>query len=573
MWVIIFFCLWRLDGLEPSKGPTQSAWTVHPTLTHTLTYTHYLPLDFIPLYVLILTLLLHMPQFDSHTMRLSQQRRQPPTTARRRKDIDSTTTASSSSSSSHSSDRMMGQHHQEHQQTSSYKRIRSTLFLPLLLCLLLIPTTVQAFLHAAPRHRRPSSSFLLHVHQQHPHHTHKNIPHLSPSPLLRPRLSTHTRKASDDDDNNTNTNNENENAAIWGLTDLGNANFGKFGGENDPHRNIRPQFLDASAPWKSEEGVDFLPELREIQMRIQGVNVYLVGMPGSGKTTMGRMLAEGLNYRWMDLDQFIEQKLGKTATQVFEEDGEEAWRKQETLGMGALQTYVQTVVSTGGGIMQKKENFPFLHSGLIVWLDLPPEAIVERMKASGEIEKRPLLKNAADPVEALEKLYSERKKNYGLADVRVVLRPEDNAIRCLKRVTHRIIEELDLRPPKAKMWEEKRNKMKNLWEQMKAKGIPSDINAVPEDDDAQNPAIDAIAKLNAGEEMETNKAAAASAKGFGKDVKKGKGKKGQENATVAAVGSQGVGFGLGLDEYMGNPPAAATPAKEDNGEDEMPEAA
>ena len=117
------------------------------------------------------------------------------------------------------------------------------------------------------------------------------------------------------------------------------------------------------------------------------------------------MLAEGLNYRWMDLDQFIEQKLGKTATEVFETEGEEVWRKQETLGMGALQTYVQTVVSTGGGIMQRKENLPFLHSGLIVWLDLPPDAIVARMKTSGEIEKRPLLKQAADPVEALRALY------------------------------------------------------------------------------------------------------------------------------------------------------------------------
>ena len=46
--------------------------------------------------------------------------------------------------------------------------------------------------------------------------------------------------------------------------------------------------------------------------------------------------------------------------------------------------------------------------------------------------------------------------------MRVVLRPDDDAVKCLKRVVHRVIEELDLRPPKAKMWEEKRNKMKNL---------------------------------------------------------------------------------------------------------------
>ena len=60
-----------------------------------------------------------------------------------------------------------------------------------------------------------------------------------------------------------------------------------------------------------------------------------------------------------------------------------------------MQTYVQTVVSTGGGVMQRKENLPFLHSGLIVWLDLPPDGIVERMKQSGEIAKRPLLANVS----------------------------------------------------------------------------------------------------------------------------------------------------------------------------------
>ena len=58
-----------------------------------------------------------------------------------------------------------------------------------------------------------------------------------------------------------------------------------------------------------------------------------------------------------------------------------------------MQTFVQTVVSTGGGIMTRRENLPFLHSGLIVWLDLPPDGIVERMRASGEIAKRPLLAN------------------------------------------------------------------------------------------------------------------------------------------------------------------------------------
>lgn len=384
-----------------------------------------------------------------------------------------------------------------------------------------------------------------------------------PSRFVRPQTQSLAASSSSPEEEGNNENTAEESAAIWGLTDLGNSNFGKFGSEQDPHRNIRPQFLDGrGAPWK--EGADFLPELMEIKMRIQGVNVYLVGMPGSGKTTLGRMLAEGLQYRWMDLDQFIEQKLGKAATKVFEEDGEEVWRKQETLGMGALQTYVQTVVSTGGGIMQRKENLPFLHSGLIVWLDLPPEGIVARMQSSGEIEKRPLLKAASDPVQAVRSLYEERKGNYALADVRVVLRGEDDAVKCLKRVAHRIIEELDLRPPKAKMWEEKRNKMKNLWETMKAKGSMTDINEVPAEEGGENPTIGAIKALNRdskgkgeGKKDWGGKAdkRGQKKKGFGGAVRKGGEGSSQEGRQesapeTAAVGSQGVGFGLGLEEYM-----------------------
>ena len=61
-----------------------------------------------------------------------------------------------------------------------------------------------------------------------------------------------------------------ENEAIWGLTDLGNANFGKFGSEIDPHRHMKPMWMDAQgAEWKKSDACDFLPELKEIQSRIQ----------------------------------------------------------------------------------------------------------------------------------------------------------------------------------------------------------------------------------------------------------------------------------------------------------------
>lgn len=101
-------------------------------------------------------------------------------------------------------------------------------------------------------------------------------PHLISAPLP---FSIYTRSrililqaASDDaaaSSSSSSSSDKSENDAIWGLTDLGNANFGKFGSEIDPHRNMKPMWMDAQAEWKKDEGCDFLPELKEIQSRIQ----------------------------------------------------------------------------------------------------------------------------------------------------------------------------------------------------------------------------------------------------------------------------------------------------------------
>jgi shikimate kinase len=322
---------------------------------------------------------------------------------------------------------------------------------------------------------------------------------------------------------------------LFGLTDLGNTNFGQFGSEKDPHRHLQPPWMNQNATWKQDEAVDFLPELREIRSRIMGTNLWIVGMPGSGKTTLGRMLAEGLGYRWLDLDAQIEQMIGKTASRCFEEDGEAVWRKQETKLCGALQSYVQTVVSTGGGIMTTKENLPLLHTGLIVWLDLPADAIVKRLEEAGEVDKRPLLKQASDPVEALMKLYNERQKHYKLADVRVQVREQDTPVRVLRRVSHRIIEELDLRPPKARAWEEKRHKMKQMWNMMKAQGQGVNINSIPDmEEETGQRGPDYSAELIKAKPPE------------------GAGEGPEDDAP--AVGSQGSGFGLGMDDYLGGSP-------------------
>ena len=161
-----------------------------------------------------------------------------------------------------------------------------------------------------------------------------------------------------------------------------------------------------------------------LKQRLGGRSLYLVGMMGSGKTSTGRPLAEQLGYGFVDADAVIEQAAGCTIPEIFERDGEAGFRDLENQVLNAISQRHSLVVATGGGVVTQPENWGLLHSGIVIWLDVVPEQLMERLRADSTI--RPLLQTE-DPDAALNALLAERRALYAEADLTVVIQQETPA--------------------------------------------------------------------------------------------------------------------------------------------------
>lgn len=146
--------------------------------------------------------------------------------------------------------------------------------------------------------------------------------------------------------------------------------------------------------------------------------IVIIGMPGSGKTTLGRMLAEELNIKFFDMDEYIVEKTGKTTIQLFE-NGEEYFRDIESETCKELAEYDNILISTGGGVIKRKANIDVLsEEGLIIFIDRP----VENILGDVDVSFRPLLK---DGKEKLLKLYDERYALYNEYADEIVINNSD----------------------------------------------------------------------------------------------------------------------------------------------------
>jgi shikimate kinase len=134
-------------------------------------------------------------------------------------------------------------------------------------------------------------------------------------------------------------------------------------------------------------------------------NIVLIGMPGCGKTTVGKLLAEKLETEFVDVDEFIEKKVGKTISEIFE-NGEEYFRRLEEQAVSELSVKKSIVISTGGGVIKNYSNIELLHkNGVIIFIDRAIEKIDEAI----EIGNRPLLKSSSSN---LKQLFEERYSLY-----------------------------------------------------------------------------------------------------------------------------------------------------------------
>ena len=171
-----------------------------------------------------------------------------------------------------------------------------------------------------------------------------------------------------------------------------------------------------------------------LPQQLKGLNIYLIGMMGAGKTTLGQRVAAALGYRFLDTDALIEQAAKQPITQIFAESGETAFRALETQVLSQVASYKKVVIATGGGIVIERQNWNFLHYGATVWLDVPADVLYERLKTKSD---RPLL-NTDDPQKALQTILNQRNHLYAQADTRISVTQADTP----EQITQRILDAL-----------------------------------------------------------------------------------------------------------------------------------
>ena len=156
--------------------------------------------------------------------------------------------------------------------------------------------------------------------------------------------------------------------------------------------------------------------IKTILEKIKGRNIFLVGMMGCGKSTIGPKLAQFLDYKFIDLDSLIEKVSDKAIDEIFMSDGEEAFRKIESQCLQETVLLPSLIVSTGGGIVMKSENWGILRQGIVVWIDLDKDIALKRL--GSDIQNRPLLKGK-DFKRQYNQIFESRKNLYAQADLKV----------------------------------------------------------------------------------------------------------------------------------------------------------
>ena len=143
-------------------------------------------------------------------------------------------------------------------------------------------------------------------------------------------------------------------------------------------------------------------------------NVALIGFMGTGKTVIGAKLAQVLDKEFIELDELIVQKAGKSIPQIFAEEGEIQFREYEMEICKEISQRENLVIACGGGIVLNKLNLDYLRqSSIIICLKSSPEVIFQRISKDGK-EKRPLL-NKPDPKAEISKLLKFRAPFYNAA--------------------------------------------------------------------------------------------------------------------------------------------------------------
>lgn len=177
------------------------------------------------------------------------------------------------------------------------------------------------------------------------------------------------------------------------------------------------QGIDAFELWFEDEGIKISKEeadiiYKSLMMEVLGAtNIILEGFMGSGKSTVSELLSDKLELELIDTDEAIEEAEGRKISEIFEQDGEEAFRDMETelMEMVISEHMRETVISLGGGLPVREKNRELLkRAGKVVYLRTSPETVYDRLKGD---DTRPLLKSE-NPLARIKELQDKRGKIY-----------------------------------------------------------------------------------------------------------------------------------------------------------------
>ena len=149
--------------------------------------------------------------------------------------------------------------------------------------------------------------------------------------------------------------------------------------------------------------------------------IFLIGMPGCGKTTLGRALAAEMDMPFIDLDEYIEERCEATIGQIFEQAGEQAFREMERQALHEVATMDSAIVACGGGTPCQHGNMELINqSGLSIWLTTSAQRITERLCLLQEKAKRPAIAHMTDTevLDSVNRQLAEREPHYEQAMLR-----------------------------------------------------------------------------------------------------------------------------------------------------------
>lgn len=199
---------------------------------------------------------------------------------------------------------------------------------------------------------------------------------------------------------------------------------------------LRPQFARLTGAFETCVAAEFPLITVAVINRRHFVNIALIGFMGTGKTSVGRLVADQLHYDYVDTDEAIQTSTGRSITEIFAKDGEPAFRTLEEKMVADLAPRIKVVISTGGGLPVNPKNLASLKThALVVCLWSSPEKIWERVRHQSH---RPLLHDA-DPQAKIRELLAAREPFYKQADVLL-----NTELRSVREVAQQVIHQFRL---------------------------------------------------------------------------------------------------------------------------------